>query len=323
MKEFTRNWIQFFRNTQSDPQLLQDVFEYISSYTPGALLNFYDFKNKLNADDDNIWYILKRLADEQLIAFVLVCPHCDTNIALDSIINIQDIFECPYCHNVIPLKRENIFKVLEKGSYKSHILRKLEEETYELNAELLAKIGQSQHHLYYLLTDINKSEILQKSDNYEYNELLNFLWNKAWPNALRFSNKACLPLYARGDAVAILFADFNDLLRIIPKFIDEIKEKHLLKLKGYAQKINFSYDDRKNFVRSLDKRWDFNTSEITQLWRIAQSIDNKESDSILTMFFINYTAELVQKKYNIPIYTKQINVKHNEQLQIQYAIVQF
>ncbi|TAL31568.1 MAG: hypothetical protein EPN93_17385 [Spirochaetes bacterium] len=274
MKEYIKNWIRFFHDSKDNPDNLYALFEYISHFNAGAFLTFNDVKNNIRGGDIPVASIIKSLISTGLLSEDSKCPDCGSSFDFPYENPIPDVLECSHCHSDIPVKRISFLQVTDQASYKSLIVKKLEDESYELNAELLSQIGRSQEYLIFVISDIEGSELLQKSDNEIYNAHLGYLW-QMWPRLFRFSSRVYLPILARGDAVSAVFSDMNDAISVILRIPEELKKRESLRLKIYVELIPFSAHDRKGFQRSLDRRWDLNTPAVTDTFRISGGIKPK------------------------------------------------
>jgi hypothetical protein len=101
---------------------------------------------------------------------------------------------------------------------------------------------------------------------------------------MRLSKKSSLQLYAKGDAVAWVFYDKEDMLKTINALALYLCIKPIQKISVYASKILLPPNIKITFMRSLDKKWDLNTPSVTEFYRKANFIPDiwkKTNDYIL------------------------------------------
>lgn len=269
MIELLKNWISFFRKSQLTPEKSYSIFKYISSFSPNMSLSMNDIKESSDLSYTEVKAAVRILLEENILNKFLICPICNEDINNEFKEITLDVNACPRCAEDFSFYSLSVFKVSELASNHSLLIKKIEEESYELNAQLLNIVGINQKELYYLITDIEGSELLQVKNSDEYNELLQTLWHKVWPNLLRFSKKVYIPLLAKGDAISILFSDIYDTYMVIKNIPNELINFPNLRLSVFLTKIDYNEKTKQFFTRSIDKKWDLNTIQVTQAFRIS------------------------------------------------------
>lgn len=257
------NWIKFFHNSHTSVEIMQKLYNYISELSPGIYITIEDISsNTLTSSNDAIM-IIKSLIESNLLILDLKCPVCNEHIELSD----ELLSNCIYCETEININTLPIAIVSLEASLVNILKNKINEKSYETNAELLSKLVKENGILYYLITDIVDSQILQKTEPNHYSMILEKLWIDLWPRILYIVKKVSLPLLARGDAVSWVFANKDDLLNAIEEIYNYLNLNPIAKLSIYGSELIIPNDIKNPFMRSLDMKWDLNTPSVTDLYR--------------------------------------------------------
>jgi hypothetical protein len=245
---------------------MQNIFNCISSFSPGIYLAIEDCNKYLLTSSEISLNIIKSLDEAGLCTIDLICPSCGDSISIDnSLITI-----CESCEQEINISMLPIAKITKEASLIDLFREKYDDNSYEVNAELVLKSGKENNRLYYLITDIEDSQTRQKTDPNQYSSVLAQLWSGPWQNVLHSTNKASLPLLARGDAVSWVFVDREDLLNSIREVALFLNDNPITRITVYAGDISIPCTIKNPLMRSIDKKWDLNTPSVTDLYRKAE-----------------------------------------------------
>jgi hypothetical protein len=194
------------------------------------------------------------------------CPNCGKNI------NFGDnlIMTCDSCEQEINISLLPIAKITREASLIELFREKYDDNSYEINAELVLKLGTANNRLYYLITDIEDSQTKQRTDPNQYSSVLSQLWSGLWYKVLHNTKKASLPLLANGDAVSWVFVDREDLLNAIREIVLFLNDNFITRMTVYAGDIFIPNTIKNPLMRSIDKKWDLNTPSVTDLYRKAE-----------------------------------------------------
>ena len=257
------NWIKFFHNSHISAEIMQKVFNYISELSPGIFITVEEISCTTSTSSDESIVIIKSLIESNLLALDLRCPVCNEHINLSD----ELITNCSYCDTEINIYTIPIATINFEASLVYLLKSKIDDYSYETNAEILSKLGRENGTLYYLITDIVDSQTQQKVEPNKYLIILDQLWEDLWPRVFHIAKKASLPLLVRGDSVSWVFAEKEDFLNTIEEIYLFLYSNPLTKLSIFGSKLNIPSHIKSPFMRSLDKKWDLNTPSVTDLYR--------------------------------------------------------
>jgi hypothetical protein len=257
------NWIKYFHNTQISPEVMQKTFNFISELSPGIAVSIEDISINTSSSTDVAIMIIKSLVNLDLLTLSLKCPVCKEKITLVD----ELIISCAYCDTEINMFTLPMAIVNLEASLTYLLKNKIDDNSYETNAEILSRLSRENGILYYLITDIVDSQTQQKVEPNKYLIILDNLWEDLWPRVFHVVKKASLPLLARGDAVSWIFASMEDLLSTIEEIYLYLYTNPITKLSIYGSKLSIPNHIKAPFMRSLDKKWDLNTPSVTDLYR--------------------------------------------------------
>jgi len=315
MNKLPLNWINFFRNTQLQPEAMQKIYYYISMLSAGTFITIEEITRQVSISNEKAIDIVLALKKSNLVTIDLKCPECNENIEIPK----EFIIDCKYCENEINILTLPIAKINYEASLVSIFLNEIDEDSYETNARILERIGKEKGILYYLITDIKSSQIQQEDNPTTYSLILNQLWSEFWPQVIHIAKKASLPLLAKGDAVSWVFIDKEDMINTIKELGIYLCNNHLTRLSVYGSEIPIPSHLEILFMRSLDKKWDLNTPSITKLYRKAEykkDIWESIDDYVLKFWLFDEIAEFVENSHyfflkNGKIIEYDFNDKHN------------
>ncbi len=265
MRRFTQNWINFFRKCDVSSDKLEQVYLFLSQFTSSVLLKVSDISLSIQLTNFELKNILINLEESGIIQVNMVCPFCNN----DLILNDYNIIVCPNCNSEINIKELLSITLKKDVTQENYLKKKIIEETYELNAKMLFSSGISEGYLYYIATDIENSQLIQKEKPDEYLKILDSLWHTVWTDVFRQSYSAYLPVLARGDAVSIVYSSASDAINTIFRIAEQKVET---KISLFITKIIFKKKDMSAFMRSLDGKWDLNLDAVTDLYRISHNV---------------------------------------------------
>ena len=283
------NWIKFFHNSQFQYETMQLVYNYISGLSQNTYITIEDICRNTSSSSDKAIEIIKTLVESDLLTSYLICPECKNKIELID----EQIIHCEHCDTEINLFILPIARINEMASNVIYNKDIIDDNSYETNANILKNWGKENGYLYYLLTDIKSSQLQQDENPNQYSLNLIQLWSDFWPKVMHIFKKASLQLYAKGDAVAWVFIDKNDIFNTIKELAFYLYKNPITKISVYASKIELPKYLEIAFIRSLDKKWDLNTPSVTKLYRKAEYKPDvwKEIDNyILKYWFFDEIA---------------------------------
>jgi len=301
MRRFTQNWINFFRNCDVSSDKLEQVYLFISQFTSSVSLKATDISLSIQLTDYELENILTKLEESGIIQINVICPFCKKNL----IVNEYHILTCPDCDSEINIKELPSITLKKDVSQENYLKKRILEETYELNAKMLFSSGISEGYLYYIATDIENSQLIQKEQPDEYLKILDSLWHTVWADVFRQSYSAYLPVLARGDAVSIVYSSASDAINTIFRIAEQKVET---KVSLFINKILFKKKDMSAFMRSLDGKWDLNLDAVTDLYRISHNVKPStwlESNNYFVKFAI--LDDMIEESL------KYLTIKYNEE----------
>ena len=257
------SWIEFFHSAQFQTATMQKLFKYITERSPNTIISVEEVSSKIGVTNELAINIIDSLIKSNILSYKMLCPECHENIIFTN----KQIIICDNCDTEINLFAEPIAIINTESSLVYLMKESIAEKSYETNAELIEKIGKERGYLYYLLTDIMDSQIKQRDNPDMYSLSLFQLWSDFWPEVMHISRKSSLQLYAKGDAVAWVFNDKEDLLKTINTLALYLCENPITKISIYASKIILPQNINIRFMRGLDKKWDLNSPSVTDFYR--------------------------------------------------------
>jgi hypothetical protein len=266
MSILTLNWIKFFHKAHFSYELMQNIFNCVSKFSPETHLAIEDCNKYLLTSSEVSLNIIKSLEEAGLCMINPICPYCGEIINIDNAL----IMTCESCEQEINISMLPIAKITKEASLIDLFKEKYDDAGYEINAELVLNLGTANKCLYYLITDIEDSQTRQEADPNQYSSILSQLWSGPWHKVLHGTRKASLPLLARGDAVSWVFVDWEDLLNAIREIVLFLNDNFITRITAYAGDISIPNAIKNPLMRSIDKKWDLNTPSVTDLYRKAE-----------------------------------------------------
>lgn len=266
MSILTLNWIKFFHKSQFSYELMQNIFNCISNFSPETYLAIEDCNKYLLTPSEVSFKIIKSLEEAGLCMINPICPNCGESINMGNSL----ITTCGSCEQEINFSILPIAKITKEASLINLFKEKYDNDSYEINAELVLKLGIANNCLYYLITDIEDSQTRQKTDPNLYSSILSQLWSGLWYKVLHSTKKASLPLLANGDAVSWVFVDREDLLNAIREIVLFLNDNFITRMTVYAGDISMPFTIKNPLMRNIEKKWDLNTPSVTDLYRKAE-----------------------------------------------------
>jgi len=257
------NWIKFFHNAKFQYETMQKLFKYISVQSPGIYFSIEDISRQFSVNSNVSFEIINTLIEAGILILDSKCPECNNKIDITS----EQIIECENCENEINIFTLPIAKINEGASLVDLFKDIIIDKNYELNASIVSSKIRENDYFYYLISDIESSQTQQREDPNNYLTILDKLWCDLWPNVMRSSRKASLPLLARGDAVSWIFSDKEDIYYAIEEIVLFLTKKQITKLTIYGGDVFTNNSIKEPFRRSIDRKWDLNTPSITDLYR--------------------------------------------------------
>lgn len=292
MNILSLNWIKFFHSTQFQVETMQKLYKYVTELSPNTSISVEEISSNVGVTNEMALNIINSLIESNLFSLKLICPECHENITFS---NIQIIL-CDNCNAEINIYTQPMAIINADASLVYMLKENMDEISYETNAKLIEKIGKERGFLYYLLTDIMDSQIRQEENPDQYSLNLFQLWSDFWPEVMHISRKSSLQLYAKGDAVAWVFNDKEDLLKTINALALYLCENPITKVSVYASKILLPPNIKITFMRSLDKKWDLNSPSVTDFYRrtnFKPKIWDKTNDYVLRYCILNYLEDFI------------------------------
>ena len=320
-----KNWINFFRDkkvTDIPSSELEKLYIYVEKLSSSIPTNINDFIFESKIKFKTFKAILPILQEYNLIEIKNECPECQKELSNSTESKIfrleKEIYTCPECQEEIAIRKLNFIQFKENISEEER--KNLLDDSYEINARLLESTGLEQKHLFYLVSDIEGSHVLQRENEYRYTQLLKDLWENIWMPIFRLAHKPYLPLMARGDAVVIAFSSIEDIIKIITKLKEMLKKNNDIKLSIAIDKITFDKNDGRYMMRGLDGKWDMNSREITDLYRkftaVKPKIWEEKSNYMIKYIVFDRAASLIEsykdKFENIEQEKYNFSDKHNK-----------
>ena len=284
------NWIKFFHNAQFPIETMQKLYEYITRLSPNTMLTVEEVSQNIKITNEMAVNMINSLMDSKLLSLNFLCPECNEKIAFTD----KKIIVCTNCSAEVNAFELPMAIINKEASLVYLIKDKINDISYETNARLIDKIGKERGYLYYLLTDIKDSQIIQENNPDMYSLSLFQLWSDFWPEVMHISRKSSLQLYSKGDAVAWVFNDKEDLLKTIFALAHYLYENPITKISIYASKIILPPNIKITFMRSLDNKWDLNTPSVTDFYRktdVKLSIWEKTTNYVLKYCLFDCLAD--------------------------------
>ena len=286
------NWIKFFHSASFQAETKQKLYKYITELSPNTTLSIEEVSRHIGVTNEIALDIINSLIKENLLSLQFSCPECKDDIIFDN----NQIITCSNCDTEINVFTQPIATINTDASLVYSMRDRIDDASYETNAKLIDKVGKERGYLYYLLTDITDSQTVQKDNPDKYSLNLFQLWSDFWPEVMHISRKPSLQLYAKGDAVAWVFNDKDDLLNTISALAIYLCKNPITKVTVYASKIILPPNIKIAFMRSLDKKWDFNSPAVTDFYRKADfkpEIWKKIDNYVLKYCLFDCLSEIV------------------------------
>ncbi|MCL2721351.1 MAG: hypothetical protein FWD47_08445 [Treponema sp.] len=263
MNTLPLNWIEFFHSAQFQTEIMQKLYKFITELSPNTTISTEEISSNIGVTNEIALNIINSLIKSNLLSSKLLCPECHENIYFSS----KQIITCDNCDTEINIFVEPMAIINTDASLVHLMKESIDDKSYEVNAKLIEKIGKERGYLYYLLTDITDSQLKQNDNPDMYSLNLFQLWSDFWPEVMHISRKSSLQLYAKGDAVAWVFNEKEDLLKTINALTLYLCENPITNISVYASKILLPPNIKITLMRSLDKKWDLNTPSVTDFYR--------------------------------------------------------
>jgi hypothetical protein len=309
MKESIKNWIDFFRDISLGKEDSEKVFNFISHYTSGSLISIVDIMVSLNVNRETAILIINALLTHELIKFKNQCPSCDNDLDNDILNSFSEIYHCDKCLYEFSINDLSAFEILDKATNNIEINNYIKNITYNDDAKEFISIGIKNKHIFYLITDIEGSQKLQRIDVGKYNYYLNYLRKNVWPNAIRKSLKRKIIMFGRGDCIVYAFVNIKDLINVIFSLRDQIIEIEDLRLSAHVIQLNLSEEDKNYFSVNMEGLWDLNTVAVTDAYRLAAFKPENWADKETTTYKIKIAFIGEAYLNNHEIITNQIDGK--------------
>lgn len=269
MQELIKNWIGFFRKAHVPEDVVAKIFSFLSKYSPGSLISRADFLESVTAKEGEALEIIDGLEAAGLVAIHFRCPDCGSPLPKATLLSADSVINCPSCDSELPVKSLNCIKVLEYAVNQAELNRALFFEGYDKDATEFIAAGARQGYIFYLITDIEGSQALQKSDPDNYSGYLVFLQQKAWPNSIRKAMRRRLLMFGRGDCIVYAFIDVEDAANVLLSLKEQIASIPELRLSAHLVRLSIAPTDRKHFMLNMEGKWDFNVPAVTDAFRIS------------------------------------------------------
>lgn len=269
MQELIKNWIGFFRRAHVPEDVVAKVFAFLSKYSPGSLISRLDFLTSVTAKEREAVEIIEGLEQSGLVAIDFKCPNCSFQLPKATVLSADSVINCPSCDTELPARSLNCIKVLEYAVSQAELNKALFFEGYDNDANEFITAGGKQGYIFYLITDIEGSQALQRSDPDNYSNYLRFLQQKAWPNSIRKALRRRLLMFGRGDCIVYAFIDVEDAVNVLLSLKEQISSLPELRLSAHLIRLSIAPTDRKHFMLNMEGKWDFNVPAVTDAFRIS------------------------------------------------------
>lgn len=306
MTQFTRNWLQFFRdkrlqNIPSDA--LFNLYSMMVNIRPGTIIPNSRIYEVLEQNNHYFSATLETLNEIGIISLEWKCPECLEMFDYSG----ELITECDFCgQEFTPTTLKNIVTYQEPSFNSEELLKR----RYSFDANLLVESALSNGSIIYVHSDIVSSQKKQANDKSHYHNFLRKLSDEIWPIALTQSNRASLPLMFKGDACNLVFIDPADVNNVLVKFKNLIQGSDF-KFSFYISQLTFTAEDRSGFYYNLEKRWDLNSSEVDIFFRKVQNLTIAEwadcPNHDLRICLFDQLADLASSVFNVSEEQAKIN----------------
>ncbi|EHQ08260.1 hypothetical protein Lepil_3603 [Leptonema illini DSM 21528] len=245
--------------------------------------------------------VINALNENRIIDLKPECPECSALLPIEEL--SKPDFTCPECGSKISIFDVPAFSILVSKDNHADIRNR----SYENLARLLSEYSVRNGEMFYLLCDIEGSQLLQKKDPPAYNHYISRLWSVHWPSVLDRISRAYLPLLANGDAIIIAFLSLEDCLSSIERLSLSISSEPF-RLSAHLDIFYMDSEEAVGFVRRLDEKWDFNSIAVTNFHRVAEKAkpdswrgckDYKIKACFLNQILHSSYAQMLTNKYSL------------------------
>jgi len=203
------------------------------------------------------------------VALEFKCPKCGAPFPKEILLSDDSVTHCPECETEHSLNTMNCIKILDYAVNQAELNKALFFEGYDKDATEFIATGAKQGYIFYLITDIEGSQALQKEDADRYGGYLKFLQQKAWPNSIRRALRRRLLMFGRGDCIVYAFIDIEDAVNVLLTLRDQLIPIPDLRISAHLIRLSIGLTDRKHFKLNMESKWDFNVSAVTDAFRIS------------------------------------------------------
>lgn len=292
-------------------------------------LDINNLEHKLNISEYNAEKIYMALLEEGVIRIEkTTCPECSQNINEHS-------SRCPNCNTNFNtnLFYTNIDSVLNE----QQIIDSRFKHKNKKQIKRLIDNWKNNGFISYLIFDLVNSEALQKEEFYdEFWDVIRYIIKY---RVLPRMEKTCIALSEVGDCFQIAFSDINESINfglLFSKEISQYKElnkfldnhpkiKNFPKFRSTLEILNLPKNKVPEDIifTTLNGSLDFNTEELTKLFRLDNGINLKNNKTFKKHNVALWIGENLMKQANLNYKTEIVHVGKNFPLEKKVSLVLF
>lgn len=262
--------------------------------------------------------ILTSLSTDVGLEVTIKCQNC----GIDSRFSIQG--KCPFCNTFLTISDDNLTAKVEGVLSIEEKLKNDEETVREEHLEQMITIWEQQKFITYLLMDISNSEGNQTNNDLNYKNYLEDLRIIIKENAMQVVKGHYLFLGEIGDCFKIAFSDYNDIIPFVkklaevhyeyiksdkfPKVLEGIFPKYCLKISSQLLELPLNVTPKALLFKTLTGSLDFNSTLLTQLFRLDGGI-RLEYEKVYTKenFISAWIFDKLSEKINLQAETTEVS----------------
>lgn len=285
---FTENLLMLSKEApQLDLEILKKLGKLFESLPPKYHFTADELTAELKIPVFQSTDLIENLIKSQLIESHVICPVCGEKLKPDS-------KRCGKCLH--ELCGETLYVVNSNPDRDRDIHKKIGEAIYEQDAKIIRNFWEENGYITYLAMDLAGSKAKQKLSDQQYRDFIGICFTEIWPQTLDEEKIDRLFLGDVGDLIKIAFTTPEKAIQGVVSFLKLFYSHHYniakrfdifrdepsgnIRFCAIATKLTVDGENipAKAIRRNLLGRYDINSTEVTNLFRLSGYASPKNLD---------------------------------------------